>query len=95
MGGSAALTMARIEAHYFVNNCFMPTNHIINNIKFIAHLPVIIVQGRHDVICPPFTAFKLAKKWGNKAQLEIIDVAGHSTFERGIAQALMAALQKI
>ena len=95
MGGSAALTMARIEAYYFVNDCFMPANHIMNNVEVIAHLPVTIVQGRHDVICPPNTAFQLAAKWGKKANLEIIDVAGHSTFESGIAQALMAALQEV
>ncbi len=94
MSGAGALTMARIEAHYFVNDCFMPANHIMNNVELIAHLPVTIVQGRHDVICPPSTAFHLAKKWGGNAKLEIVDVAGHSTFESGIAHALMAALEE-
>jgi proline iminopeptidase len=87
--------MARIEAHYFVNDCFMPDNHIMDNVGRIAHLPVTIVQGRHDVICPPITASRLAMKWGRKAKLEIIDAAGHSTFESGIAHALMAALEEI
>jgi len=95
MGGAGALTMARIEAHYFVNDCFMPDNHIMDNIGRIAHLPATIVQGRHDVICPPITASRLAAKWGRKAKLEIIDAAGHSTFESGIAHALMAALEEI
>ena len=95
MGGAGALTMARIEAYYFMNDCFMPADHIINNIELIAHLPVTIVQGRHDVICPPITAFQLAAKWGKRAKLEIVDVAGHSTFESGIAHALMAALKEV
>ena len=95
VGGAGALTMARIEAHYFIHDCFMPRNHIIDNIGRVAHLPVIIVQGRHDVICPPITAFNLAAKWGKNANLQIIDAAGHSTFESGIARALMAALDKI
>ena len=60
-----------------------------------AHLPATIVQGRHDVICPPITASRLAAKWGRKAKLEIIDAAGHSTFESGIAHALLAALEEI
>ena len=50
---------------------------------------------RHDVICPPVTACKLAAKWGENAKLQIIDAAGHSTFESGIAHALMAALEEI
>ena len=95
MGGAGALTMARIEAHYFVNDCFMPENHIMDNVGLIAHLPVIIVQGRHDVICPPVTAYELAAKWGEKAKLQIVDSAGHSTFESGIAHALMTALEEI
>jgi proline iminopeptidase len=95
MGGAGALTMARIEAHYFVNDCFMPDNHLMDNVGRIAHLPATIVQGRHDVICPPITASRLAAKWGRKAKLEIIDAAGHSTFESGIAHALMAALEEI
>ena len=95
VGGTGALTMARIEAYYFINDCFMPENHIMDNIGRVSHLPAIIVQGRHDVICPPVTACKLAAKWGGNAKLQIIDAAGHSTFESGIAHALMAALEEI
>jgi proline iminopeptidase len=95
MTGTSALSMARIEAHYFVNNCFMPDNHIMQNIGRIRHLPATIVQGRHDVICPPHTAYELARAWGSHARLELVDAAGHSTFETGIAHALMAALDEI
>ena len=95
MGGTGALTMARIEAFYFINDCFMPENHIMDNVGSVSHLPAYIVQGRHDVICPPVTACKLAAKWGGNAKLQIIDAAGHSTFESGIAHALMAALEEI
>jgi proline iminopeptidase len=95
MSGAAALSMARIEAHYFQNDCFMPDAHILSNIDRIKQLPVHIIQGRHDVICPPFSAYKLASKWGANARLEMIDEAGHSTFESGIAHALLAALDSI
>ena len=95
MSGAGALTMARIEAYYFTNGCFMRKNHIIDNVGRVSHLPATIVQGRYDVICPPVTACKLAAKWGGNAKLQIIDAAGHSTFESGIAHALMAALEAI
>ena len=95
MSGKAALSMARIEAHYFRHQCFMPDAHILSNIDRIKHLPAHIIQGRHDVICPPFTAQKLALAWGKNARLQMIDEAGHSTFERGIAHALLAALDTI
>ena len=95
MSGTGALSMARIEAHYFRHQCFMPDAHILSNIVRIKHLPAHIIQGRHDVICPPFTAQKLALAWGKNARLQMIDEAGHSTFERGIAHALLAALDTI
>jgi proline iminopeptidase len=95
MSGTAALSMARIEAHYFLHNCFMPDLHILSNIDRIKHLSAHIIQGRHDVICPPFTAQKLARAWGKNARLRMIDEAGHSTFERGIARALLSALDTI
>ena len=95
MSGTAALSMARIEAHYFKNDCFMPETHILSNIDCIKHLSAHIIQGRHDVICPPSTASKLALAWGRKARFEIVDEAGHSTFEKGIAHALLAALASL
>lgn len=92
VSGASALTMARLEAHYFVHNCFMSAGHIMRHINLVYHLPVDIIQGRHDVICPPIMAVKLADKWGKKARLQLIDNAGHSTFESGIAHALLSAL---
>lgn len=92
VSGISALTMARLEAHYFMNGCFLPDAHIMNHIDLVHHLPIDIIQGRHDVICPPITAVELANRWGKKAKLQLIDSAGHSTFESGIAQALLSAL---
>ena len=95
MTGTSALAMARIEAHYFVNNCFMPDDHVMQNVDQIQHLPATIVQGRHDVVVHLTLLFELARAWGGQARLELVDAAGHSTFEAGIAHALMTALEEI
>lgn len=86
----ASLPLARIEAHYFVNDMFLADGHIIDNIDAIRHLPCIIVQGRYDVICPPWTAQALADAWPG-SELVMIDDAGHSAFETGIKAALVQA----
>ena len=91
--GSAAVSLAVLEAHYFQNNCFMEPNHILDNISKISHLPAYIVQGRHDVICPPNSAFQLADAWGKNAKIAFVDDAGHSAFEAGILQQLINALK--
>ena len=46
------------------------------------------------MICPPVTAHRLADAWGRQANLRLVDDAGHSTFENGIAHALLAALDE-
>jgi proline iminopeptidase len=91
ISGENALAIAKIESHYFVNNCFINNNFIKENIKKIVNIPAIIIQGRHDVICPPFSAFDIAKIWG-MASIEIIDDAGHSAFEEQVARKLINAL---
>ena len=93
--GPMALSLALLEAHYFTNNCFMPQNHLLDNLSTISHLPAWIVQGRHDVICPPHTAHTLAKKWGAQAKLVLVDEAGHSAFEAGIVSQLMNGLSHL
>ncbi len=93
--GPMALSLALLEAYYFTNDCFMPENHLLDNLNSISHLPAWIVQGRYDVICPPRTAHTLAKEWGTQAKLVLVDEAGHSAFEAGIVRQLMNGLSHI
>ena len=93
--GDSALSLALLEAHYFTHDCFLPENHIMNNLSKLSHLPAIVVQGRHDVICPPFTAYRLVESWGRQAQLRMVDDAGHSAFESGIVGRLMRGLDEV
>ena len=86
----AALSLARIEAHYFVNDIFLPENDLLANIDRIRHLPAIIVQGRYDAVCPIVTADALARAWP-EAHYKIVPDAGHSAFETGICRELVAA----
>ena len=93
-GGRIAISLARTEAHYFTHKCFLEDGYILDNIGTIAHLPAIIVQGRHDVICPPHSASNLAKRWSN-VDLVMVDDAGHSALEPGILAALLSGLSRI
>ena len=92
--GENALGIARIETHYFINNCFISDNFIIKNINKIKKIPGIIIQGRHDVICPPFNAINLSKVW-DSATIKIVEDAGHSAFEVNIGRKLINALHTL
>ncbi|MBN1644947.1 prolyl aminopeptidase [Candidatus Woesearchaeota archaeon] len=67
--------MSPLETHYIAHNCFLPENYIMKNIKKIKHLPVSIINGRYDMICPPISAYKLHKALP-KSKL-FLTIAGH------------------
>lgn len=85
-----SLSLARIEAHYFINNMFLPPGYVMDNLGAISHLPCTLVQGRYDVICPPWTADALSRAWPD-SKLVMVNDAGHSAFESGIRKALVDA----
>jgi len=89
-----ALALARIECHYFVNNCFFDTdNYLLENLSRIRHIPAVIVQGRYDIVCPVMSAWDLHNAWP-EAEFRIIADAGHAATEPGIASALVESTDK-
>lgn len=85
-----ALALARIECHYFHHKAFIEKNQILNNVSSILQLPIHIIQGRYDMVCPINQAIELHNKLP-QAQLTICNHAGHSAMELEIAQALIIA----
>ena len=75
-----ALCMAKISNHYFINNCFLDEEFILNNLQVISDIPAIILHGRYDMVCQLSNAYKLVQHWPN-AQLQILPKAGHGGFE--------------
>lgn len=89
-----ALSIARIETHYFVNNAFLEEDQLLRDMPKIAHLPGVIVHGRYDVICPLDNAWALHQAWPN-SELQIIRDAGHAAAEPGITDALVRAADQM
>lgn len=85
-----ALSLARIECHYFMHQSFLAENQIIVSANAIKDIPGVIVHGRYDVVCPVEQAWALHRAWP-QAQLRIIPDAGHSATEPGIVDALISA----
>jgi proline iminopeptidase len=89
-----ALSLACIEAHYFVNNTFLEEDQILRNAYKLAGIPGVIVHGRYDMICPLDNAFSLHQAWPD-SQLQIIRDAGHASRETGIVDALIRATDEM
>jgi proline iminopeptidase len=90
-----ATALAKIETHYFVNQGFFEReDQLLDGVERIRDIPAVIVQGRYDVVCPPVTAFELARRWP-EAEFVLVPDAGHSAFEPGIARALIEATARL
>jgi proline iminopeptidase len=89
-----ALSMARIECHYFMHDAFLRPNQLLDDAYRLEGIPGIIVHGRYDLICPLENAWELHRSWPG-SELQVIADAGHSAGEPGIARALVAATNRL
>ena len=90
--GNTMLALARIEAHYFLNDFFLSDDYFYKYIDRIADIPAVIIQGRYDMICPIVTAHELTNRWSG-SELVVIPDAGHSAMEPSLRSALIAATE--
>ena len=89
-----ALSLARIESHYFVNDSFLAPNQLLRDAYRLANITGIIVHGRYDMICPLENALELRSAWP-RSEIVVVPEAGHAASEPGITEALVKAAQDI
>ena len=89
-----AVPFARICARYFLEDFFLEESQLLRDMDKVQDIPGIIVQGRHDICTPPGAAWAVKKAWP-KAELWMIDDAGHSASEPGIVDGLVRATDKL
>ena len=80
-----------MEAHYFVNDCFMNPDQLLDQAEKLDGLPGVIVQGRYDLLCPPSTSHALAARWP-QSEIRIVEGAGHTLYDPGVRDAVMKAI---
>lgn len=87
-----AVAFARIENHFFFNKGWMDDGELIAGAREgkLGGIPTFIVQGRYDCVCPAITAWDLHRA-ESASHLVMINFAGHSAFQPGIRDALIAA----
>jgi proline iminopeptidase len=80
-----------MEAHYFQNDCFMKPGQLLSQAGKLKGIAGIIVQGRHDLLCPPATSHALAAVWPG-SEVSFVEGAGHSLYDPGVRNAVMKAI---
>lgn len=89
-----ALSLARIESHYFVNDCFLEPDQLLRDAHVLADIPGAIVHGRYDVVTTFDNAWALHQVWPT-AELSVIGASGHAATEPGIVDALITATRNM
>ncbi|AZF15480.1 hypothetical protein [Pseudomonas sp. R3-18-08] len=56
-------SMGLLDVWYFKNWMFLGKDQLINNIEAVKYLLCKIIQGGHDMIATPNSAFRLHKAW--------------------------------
>ncbi|MFJ8039187.1 prolyl aminopeptidase [Kitasatospora sp. NPDC096147] len=74
--GDAQLAFVRICAHFFAHGAWLEERQILRGMPKLAGIPGVVVTGRHDLGCPPQTAWELVKAWPG-ARLHISEDSGH------------------
>jgi proline iminopeptidase len=76
----------------------MRDGQLIEEAHKIKHLPIIIIQGRYDVVCPAKTSWDLYQSLGGKdnknVEYIILPDVGHSAHEKNVELALVDAADK-
>lgn len=85
----ASESLSYLEAHYILNNCFIPENYILDNAYKLRNIQIVMVQGRYDFICMPAAAYALQKAIGDNALLHIVP-AGHTSSDTVSREVLQA-----
>jgi proline iminopeptidase len=88
-----ALAFARIVTHYTNHNLFLEDGILLREADVLASIPAILVNGRFDFQAPIANAWELKRVWP-RAELVIVDNAGHAPDNINITRELIRAIDR-
>jgi proline iminopeptidase len=92
---NAVLAHSLIENHYFLDHGFIDGDALLRGIGAkVRDIPVHIVQGRYDMVCPFKTAYELHLAIPHSA-LHIIEDVGHTAQEPRVQKVLVDVLDRL
>lgn len=87
------MLFARLVTHYWRHAAWLADGILLREAGKLTGIPGVLVHGRLDVSGPPDIAWQLAQVWWN-AELILVDDAGHGAGYPGMADTLLAALDR-
>jgi len=88
-----ALAFARLVTHYVRHDAWIEDGSLLQDAASLDDIPGILVNGRFDFQAPIGNAWEIKRLWP-RAELVIVDDAGHAGDNAGIAQELICATDR-
>ncbi len=85
---------ALIQAHYLSHHCFSDASALLAGCAGLRHLPIAIVQGNRDPVCPPPAAERLHRALPH-AEWIAVEAGRHNAFAADMAAACIMAIDRI
>lgn len=77
--GRSDVSVAILENYYFLNNAWLRPNQILEDAHKIRHIPLVVIHGRYDMICP-YRSIQLLSEVLPKMRILRVDDGGHSGY---------------
>ena len=87
-------SLAVIENHYFTHNAWLKPNQILKQAHRLRGIPLTIIHGRYDLICPFKSAWTLHKAVPHSKLIAVPD-AGHGGWEKNTHKAMKEEIRKM
>ncbi len=85
-----AMSFARLVTHYVRHDAWLEDGSLLRHADSLAGIPGILVNGRFDFQSPIASAWELHRAWP-RAELVVVDDAGHDPHNASITEALIRA----
>lgn len=86
----SCVEQSRVALHYAKYRYFIRENQILDNMHKLPNVPVRLVHGQLDWVCPVQSSYLLDQSI-KRANLQILDNVGHIAAEKGMKEALREA----
>ena len=83
-----------LENHFIKNNFFLEKNQLNENKAILHKIPISIIQGEYDLLCPPSTSFLFVDGL-NKAKIIKAKGAGHYISDPGIKELMKKEIDEL
>jgi proline iminopeptidase len=84
-------SLSLMEAYYLTNSCFIEQDFILQNVDKLDTIPVTLIHGVNDSICPLIYAQELHARLNNS--ILYIEEGGHSDSEPAIENRIIQVLR--